>query len=247
MKCHLCDNHFTIKTDPQNLDYVVESGARRQDKRWKAEDNEQIVIDKKDVIQKLSSDSMFKLEHLAEDKNKLLRLVPTLERLEDFQEDRWKDDYASNQSLRKAFRIKRKELEMKQKEDKKLLDKCGNELVIEDEDLNDIRLSKLMKLNASETPDEIKKNKRFDILFDSIVGHPQSSIHNYLNKQNYKTPVLKKIAKKIVCKNSEQLNRDNLKTNLKNVKKIKLANLEKKDEQLNRSLVVVNYSESDSD
>lgn len=86
MKCHLCTNYFTIKTDPQNLDYVVESGARRQNKRWNEADNEQTVItDDKDKQDKLASNSMFKLEHLAEDKNKLLRLVPTLERLEDFQ------------------------------------------------------------------------------------------------------------------------------------------------------------------
>ncbi|XP_037567735.1 C2 domain-containing protein 5-like [Dermacentor silvarum] len=34
MKCHLCDNHFEIKTDPQNMDYEIISGARRQERRW---------------------------------------------------------------------------------------------------------------------------------------------------------------------------------------------------------------------
>jgi hypothetical protein len=30
MKCHLCDNAFEIKTDPENMQYVVVEGAKRQ-------------------------------------------------------------------------------------------------------------------------------------------------------------------------------------------------------------------------
>ncbi|KAK2722080.1 hypothetical protein QYM36_002582, partial [Artemia franciscana] len=41
MKCHLCDNYFEIKTDPANLDYVIISGARRQERRWDPTTNEQ--------------------------------------------------------------------------------------------------------------------------------------------------------------------------------------------------------------
>ena len=247
MKCHLCDNHFTIKTDPQNLDYVVESGARRQDKRWDAEDSEQIVTDDKEKIDKLATDSMFKLEHLAKDKDKLLKLVPTLERLEDFQEERWKDDYASNQNLRRIFRKRRNELKLKAKEDQKLLDKCGSELLIEDEDANDVKLAKLMKLDRSESADEMKRKKRTEIMFDSI-GLQQSGIHRYLNEKDYKTPELKNIAQTIVRKNTEQLNRDQLKISLRNVKKIKTS--QTKDDKTqsnlsNRSLVAYYSDESD--
>ena len=42
MKCHLCDNHFEIKTDPANLDYEIVSGARRQERRWDATNNGQV-------------------------------------------------------------------------------------------------------------------------------------------------------------------------------------------------------------
>lgn len=55
MKCHLCNNHFEIKTDPANLDYVIVSGARRQEKRFEAAE--------KATINKLATDAMFKLEH----------------------------------------------------------------------------------------------------------------------------------------------------------------------------------------
>ena len=46
MKCHLCDQHFIIQTDPQNLDYVILSGARRKEQRWNMAENEQIVTDR---------------------------------------------------------------------------------------------------------------------------------------------------------------------------------------------------------
>ena len=47
MKCHLCDQHFEIKTDPANLDYVIISGAKRKEQRWDMGENEQIVTDGK--------------------------------------------------------------------------------------------------------------------------------------------------------------------------------------------------------
>src|SRR5699024_7299723 len=69
MKCHLCDSHFEIQSDPQNLDYVILNGARRQERRWDPAENEQIEVDK-DVARKLSLDPMFKLENEVVDKNK---------------------------------------------------------------------------------------------------------------------------------------------------------------------------------
>ena len=47
MKCHLCPNHIEIKTDPGNLDYVIVSGARRQEKRFEATENGTVVPDEK--------------------------------------------------------------------------------------------------------------------------------------------------------------------------------------------------------
>lgn len=42
MKCHLCTNHFSIKTDPGNLDYVIVEGATRQERRWDPTENGQV-------------------------------------------------------------------------------------------------------------------------------------------------------------------------------------------------------------
>jgi len=44
MKCAMCDQHFEIKTDPQNQDYVILSGARRKEQRWDATQNEQVGL-----------------------------------------------------------------------------------------------------------------------------------------------------------------------------------------------------------
>ena len=41
---------FSLQTDPANLDYEIVSGARRQEKRFKAEDNGTVVPDEKVII-----------------------------------------------------------------------------------------------------------------------------------------------------------------------------------------------------
>ena len=86
MKCHLCDNHFEIKTDPANLDYEIVSGARRQEKRFKAEDNGTVVPDDKEEIQKLASDEMFKLEHGDADKGKGVASRPVIKKIYEIQD-----------------------------------------------------------------------------------------------------------------------------------------------------------------
>lgn len=104
MKCHLCDSHFEMQTDPANLDYVILSGARRQENRWDPGENEQIVTEDKNDIKKLATDAMFKLEHDTEDREKITKLEPVIEQLHDLQE-RWKDDFSANQLLRKSLRV----------------------------------------------------------------------------------------------------------------------------------------------
>jgi len=44
----------------QNLDYVIVSGARRQERRWDPTTNEQVVPEDKRVSKQLNSDPMFK-------------------------------------------------------------------------------------------------------------------------------------------------------------------------------------------
>lgn len=81
MKCHLCDNHFEIKTDPANLDYEIISGARRQERRWDPTQNGQVVPDTKEVGRKLFDDAMFKLEHGEKDTQKSKQADPKIKKI----------------------------------------------------------------------------------------------------------------------------------------------------------------------
>ncbi|KAG8234195.1 hypothetical protein J437_LFUL007355 [Ladona fulva] len=113
MKCHLCDNHFEIKTDPandrkergRNLDYEIVSGARRQEGRWDPTENGQIVATEKTVGRRLASDSMFSLEHSEDDQKKGKSSVPLLRQLQLQRDTCWEDDYAANCALRQKFRV----------------------------------------------------------------------------------------------------------------------------------------------
>ena len=81
MKCTMCDNHYEIKTDPANLDYVCVSGCRRQEKRFEASENGTVVPDEKATIQKLALDPMFKLEHGEKDTSKAQDAKPRINKM----------------------------------------------------------------------------------------------------------------------------------------------------------------------
>lgn len=104
MKCHLCDQYFVIRTDPKNMDYVIESGARRKEQRWDASENGQIVAEERETAKRLQVDAMFGLEHERQDQEKAARLMPTLAELEEIKSE-WKDDYAINSMLRNSLRV----------------------------------------------------------------------------------------------------------------------------------------------
>lgn len=89
----------------QNLDYVIVSGARRQENRWDPLQNEQVVPETKEVSRKLFDDAMYKLEHGEDDKNTAKSRKSALEGVIALNESRWKDDYSANCALRATFRV----------------------------------------------------------------------------------------------------------------------------------------------
>ncbi|CAN7937331.1 unnamed protein product, partial [Ixodes hexagonus] len=185
MKCHLCDNHFEIKTDPQNMDYEIVCGARRQERRWDPTENEQVAPDDKEVGKKLATDAMFKLEHGEDDKAKVKIATPSLARLEHLQ-DRWRDDYTANQLLRKGFREKKKELQLQAEKDRALLAKSSLQISLVPEASEDSRIAKLLALMPTHTSDERQRLKRTEItdrpLFPtSSVQHPRANAQTERN------------------------------------------------------------------
>lgn len=89
----------------QNLDYVIVSGARRQENRWDPTENGQIVPETKETQKKLFDDAMFRLEHKTGDEDTAKLDKPRLGRLVGRNESVWKDDYEANCSLRRNFRV----------------------------------------------------------------------------------------------------------------------------------------------
>ncbi|XP_013166268.1 PREDICTED: coiled-coil domain-containing protein 130 homolog [Papilio xuthus] len=164
MKCHLCDNHFEIKTDPGNLDYVIVSGARRQENRWDPTDNGQIVPETKETQKRLFDDAMFKLEHKTGDVDLSKLDKPRLGKLVGRNETVWKDDYEANCSLRRIFRKRRKELEESAISDGLLLNKSSLDINLLPENEEDRNLASLLALRPSRSIEESHKNVRNKIL-----------------------------------------------------------------------------------
>ncbi|XP_014228537.1 coiled-coil domain-containing protein 130 homolog [Trichogramma pretiosum] len=160
MKCHLCDNHFEIKTDPANLNYEIVSGARRQENRWDPTENEQIVPETKEVSRRLYDDAMYKLEHELEDKTTAKVRKNALQRAVALNEELWKDDYSSNCALRDIFRTKKKELETKASINQKLKDKLGLTTDLIDEHEDDIKLAKLLSQQKLKNKTKVLPLKR---------------------------------------------------------------------------------------
>lgn len=89
----------------QNLDYVIVSGARRQENRWDPTENGQIVPETKETQKRLFDDAMFKLEHKTGDEDTAKQDKPRLGKLVGRNESVWKDNYEANCLLRRNFRV----------------------------------------------------------------------------------------------------------------------------------------------
>lgn len=174
MKCHLCTNHFEIQTDPQNLDYEILSGARRQERRWDPTDNEQVVPEDKDTSKKLALDSMFRLEHNVNDKEKQKAIAPSITHLEEYKE-RWRDDYMLNKALRQKFREKKKELLANEEKDNTLLKKSSLGLNLLPETEEDKKLAGLIKLMPLNSLEESQKLKREEIISRPLFASEDKS------------------------------------------------------------------------
>ncbi|CAG0896033.1 unnamed protein product [Cyprideis torosa] len=167
MKCHLCDNHFEIQTDPANLDYVILNGARRQERRFDPTENGQVVAEEKATIAKLATDAMFKLEHGEADKVKGKALGTNLAKLEDVQEV-FRDDYEANAILRKRFRASKKERLATETADNALRKKSSISIPLMAVTQEDNKLAKLIKLKSLEDSDAREKRKLEGLASSSI-------------------------------------------------------------------------------
>ncbi|XP_071579157.1 coiled-coil domain-containing protein 130 homolog isoform X2 [Temnothorax nylanderi] len=194
MKCHLCDNHFEIKTDPANLDYVIVSGARRQENRWDPTQNEQVVPETKEVSCRLYDDAMYKLEHGVEDKKVAKSRDSALEGAIALKESIWKDDYSSNCAVRALFRERKNELKKKQAGDHALLKKTGLDIDLVNEHEDDIKLAKLLTHKKDAKKKGSTELKRLISIVRSKNRKKISSSNDRLKLQSKESPKVQEVA-----------------------------------------------------
>uniref|UniRef100_A0A914XLN1 Coiled-coil domain-containing protein 130 n=1 Tax=Plectus sambesii TaxID=2011161 RepID=A0A914XLN1_9BILA len=175
MKCHLCDNYYTIRTDPKNFDYEMVEGLRRQEKRYDPTTIEQVAAVDRAFGQKLASDAMFKLEHGDVDKAKAKDAAPHLQQLE-YLQDRLRDDFTANQVLRQALRSRKKELKVQSDVDDALRKKSSLSIQLLPETEEDRKMAALLaQYRTVKSFDEKQEDKRKEIINRPIFAKASTS------------------------------------------------------------------------
>ncbi|TDL25514.1 DUF572-domain-containing protein [Rickenella mellea] len=114
-KCHLCDNWFTIETDPKNTRYVVMSGARKKDEDWDPEENGGFAIHNSDPTAG-PVDPLAALEKSTDAQKNFTQVqAPRLESLQSLSDHYNTDPYSLSTKVRRLFRQEKK-IEAKKKE-----------------------------------------------------------------------------------------------------------------------------------
>ncbi|KAH1103425.1 hypothetical protein AAZX31_13G242200 [Glycine max] len=79
-KCTKCSAEVTMKTDPQNSDYIVESGATRNFEPWRAEDEETDKMKEKREAEEMG-DAMKSLENRTLDSKREMDILAALDEM----------------------------------------------------------------------------------------------------------------------------------------------------------------------
>ncbi|CBQ68302.1 conserved hypothetical protein [Sporisorium reilianum SRZ2] len=102
-KCPHCSAKFEIRTDPQNAQYAVESGVKRQVQEWDPEENGGHPVfdtEKRDD----GGDAFERLEKETRESAKAKQRDKRIQDLVDAQQHQWSDPYTVNAKLRDTFR-----------------------------------------------------------------------------------------------------------------------------------------------
>ncbi|EJW84656.1 hypothetical protein WUBG_04431 [Wuchereria bancrofti] len=142
MKCHLCDNYFVIRTDPEHFDYELVEGCRRQEKRYDPSTIDQLGAVDRGFSRQLEkrSNLYIQVEHVEQDKEKAASLADKVVKLEWIQ-GRMRDDFAANQALRKSFKLEKAALNEGRVRDEELLKRMSLNIKLVSENVEDKKLA----------------------------------------------------------------------------------------------------------
>lgn len=170
MKCHLCDNHFEIQTEPSKFDYIILGGARKQAHLTGERSDEGLNTSLTNDETKLRlEDAMHRLEKRVEEKIQSDSQLPNLHELARWR-SRYEDHYSTNQLVRSQYRQKRKRIEQKKDRDKKMLKKMSLKISLAKTSKQDAILAKQMvEQSKSEKLSDLEIQKKKDILGSAIL------------------------------------------------------------------------------
>uniref|UniRef100_A0A915Q5G3 Galactosylgalactosylxylosylprotein 3-beta-glucuronosyltransferase n=1 Tax=Setaria digitata TaxID=48799 RepID=A0A915Q5G3_9BILA len=175
MKCHLCDNYFVIRTDPEHFDYELVEGCRRQEKRYDPSTIDQLGAVDRGFSRQLESDHMFQVEHVEQDKEKAASSADKVDKLEWIQE-RMRDDFAANQALRRSFNRDKTDLKEMRIRDEDLLKRMSLNIKLVSESDQDKKLAAaVLRYKDIKFSQERLEEKRQSILNKPIFSSSQPS------------------------------------------------------------------------
>ncbi|TYI38192.1 hypothetical protein ES332_A02G008700v1 [Gossypium tomentosum] len=161
-KCTKCSAEMTIKTDPQNSDYVVESGATRNFEPWRAEDEEAEKERQKRESEEMG-DAMKSLENRTLDSKREMDILAALDEMKSMKS---RHATVSVDSMLEALQRTAAEKEKKIEEEDEALIKSifqkPKEFVrrISDDVFNDDEdLTRLLSGNGETSNDGLKRRK----------------------------------------------------------------------------------------
>jgi coiled-coil domain-containing protein 130 len=153
MKHGQCGSMIEIRTDPQAGDYVVHGGARKRDFGDAGEDAKQTllgeVVTEEDKA-KRAADPFASLEGRVDQKEKAKKEGWWVEKIQEHKDRDWEDPWTANRRLRDTFRVKRKDLEAKDKSREEIADRLGLHIDVLDETVEDRQRAALMQFGESE-------------------------------------------------------------------------------------------------
>uniref|UniRef100_F1L7V0 Coiled-coil domain-containing protein 130 n=1 Tax=Ascaris suum TaxID=6253 RepID=F1L7V0_ASCSU len=190
MKCHLCDNYFVIRTDPEHFDYELVEGCRRQEKRYDPSTIAQLGAVDRGFNRQLEGDKMFKVEHVENDKTKSVEAGDQIEKLEWIQ-DRMRDDFAANQALRQIFRHEKKELKDQRLIDEDLQKRASLSIKLLPESGEDRKLAAMISRYKNVTSYEEQQNEVRSSIRNRPLFAASTSSSNSLKQDPKKTLSLK--------------------------------------------------------
>ncbi|KAA8524081.1 hypothetical protein F0562_010488 [Nyssa sinensis] len=201
-KCTRCSAELTMKTDPQNSDYVVESGAARNFEPWRAEDEEADKEKQKRESEEMG-DAMKSLENRTLDSKREMDILAALDEMKSMKS---RQATVSVDAMLEALQQSAEEKEKKLEEEDEALIKSifqgSREFVkrIQDDDLDDNEDSTQFSMENGETAiNNLKRRKTSEELptdyltktstLDSTKneGNPRGSVASRENKFIFKS------------------------------------------------------------